>query len=70
MLVSGPFVPRKNNIKRTNEKERTKFVLNMVDLLAILQKSLDQAIFIYISIREIRLNGVRGTTLTFFANMT
>ena len=32
-----------------------------IDLLAILRKSLDRAIFLYIFIREVRLNGVRAS---------
>ena len=32
-----------------------------IDLLAILRKSLDQATFLYIFIREVRLNGVRAS---------
>ena len=31
-----------------------------MDLLAILQKSLDRAIFLYIFIHEVRLSGVRA----------
>ena len=33
----------------------------MMDLLAILQKSLDRALFLYNFIREVRLSGVRGS---------
>ena len=32
-----------------------------IDLLAILQKSLDGALFLYNFIREVRSNGVRGS---------
>ena len=32
-----------------------------IDLLAILQKSLDRALFLYNFIREVRSNGVRGS---------
>ena len=32
-----------------------------IDLLAILQKSLDRALFLYISIREVRSSGVRAS---------
>ena len=34
---------------------------NLLDLLAILQKSLDRALFLYTFIREIRSSGVRGS---------
>ena len=34
-----------------------------IDLLAILQKSLDRAIFLYILMRKVRLNGV-GASIT------
>ena len=34
-----------------------------IDLLAILQKSLDRAIFLYIFMRKVRLNGV-GASIT------
>ena len=33
--------------------------MNAIDLLAILQKSLDRALFLYIFIHEVRLSGVR-----------
>ena len=32
-----------------------------IDLLAILQKSLDRALFLYIFIHEVRLSGVRAS---------
>ena len=32
-----------------------------IDLLAILQKSLDRAIFLYIFMREVRSSGVRAS---------
>ena len=32
-----------------------------IDLLAILQKSLDRALFLYIFIHEVRLRGVRAS---------
>ena len=35
--------------------------LSTIDLLAILEKSLDRAIFLYNFIREVRLNGVRAS---------
>ena len=34
---------------------------NTIDLLAILQKSLDRALFLYNFIREVRRSGVRGS---------
>ena len=34
-------------------------ICSLLDLLAILQKSLDRAIFLYIFIHKIRLSGVR-----------
>ena len=36
---------------------------SIIDLLAILQKSLDRAIFLYILMRKVRLNGV-GASIT------
>ena len=36
------------------------FLLTTIDLLAILQKSLDRAIFLYNFIHEIRSSGVRA----------
>ena len=33
----------------------------LIDLLAILKKSLDRALFLYIFIREVRSSGVRGS---------
>ena len=36
-------------------------VRNSIDLLAILQKSLDRAIFLYNFIREVRSSGVRAS---------
>ena len=33
----------------------------LIDLLAILQKSLDRATFLYIFMRKLRLNGVRAS---------
>ena len=35
--------------------------VSVIDLIAILQKSLDRAIFLYIFIHEIRLSGVRAS---------
>ena len=35
--------------------------LALIDLLAILRKSLDRATFLYIFVREVRLNGVRAS---------
>ena len=37
------------------------FSCQRIDLLAIQLKSLDRAIFLYIFIREVRLNGVRAS---------
>ena len=34
----------------------------IIDLLAILQRSLDRALFLYNFIREVRSSGVRGST--------
>ena len=35
--------------------------LEAIDLLAILQKSLDRTLFLYIFIHEVRLSGVRAS---------
>ena len=43
---------------RKIEKDRTS---NIIDLLAILQESLDRALFSYNFIREVRSSGVRGS---------
>ena len=37
------------------------WMMQTIDLLAILQKSLDRAIFLYIFILKIRLSGVRAS---------
>ena len=37
------------------------FRLSRIDLLAIQQKSLDQALFLYIFIREVQSSGVRAS---------
>ena len=44
-----------------NAKLPTKGFAFAIDLLAILRKSLDRATFLYIFIREVRLNGVRAS---------
>ena len=36
-------------------------IFSVIDLLAILQKSLDRALFLYNFIREVRSSGVRGS---------
>ena len=36
-------------------------ILSVIDLLAILRKSLDRALFLYNFIREVRSSGVRGS---------
>ena len=38
-------------------------VRSAIDLLAILQKSLDRALFLYIFINEVRLSGVRASII-------
>ena len=43
----------------------------VIDLLAILRKNLDPAIFLYTFIREVRLNGVRASiAICIFENST
>ena len=37
------------------------FILSAIDLLAILPKSLDRALFLYIFIHDVRLSGVRAS---------
>ena len=41
---------------------RLRFKFHTIDLLAILQKSLNRALFLYNFIREIRSSGVRAST--------
>ena len=40
---------------------KDKFEVGIIDLLAILQKSLDRALFLYNFIREVRSSGVRAS---------
>ena len=47
------------------------FASSLIDVLAIQQKSLDRALFLYIFIREARLSGVRASiTIVTFENST
>ena len=52
--MTASFANQRSNDLRNNDQ-------NGIDLLAILQKSLDRAIFLYIFIHEIRLSGVRAS---------
>ena len=53
-LVEAPWQP----FTRTNRSPQSPF---LIDLLAILQMSLDRALFLYNFIREVRSSGVRGS---------
>ena len=46
---------------RTNKVMHGNAYLVLIDLLAILQKSLDRALSLYIFIRKVRLSGVRSS---------
>ena len=47
------------------------FKASLKDLLAILQKSLDRALFLYISIHKVRLSGIRASiSLVHIGNST
>ena len=62
ILYCFKFIIHTKDFEKTNFKN---FSLKAaIDLLAILQKSLDRALFLYISIHEIRSSGVR-TSITF-----
>ena len=54
---------KKNNQNVANLKinEISKNCYGRIDLLAILEKSLDRAIFLYNFMREVRLSGVRAS---------
>ena len=41
--------------------DATELCVELIDLLAILQQSLDRAIFLYFFIREVQLSGVRAS---------
>ena len=54
-------VPRLEEPDLIGGKRSLLLSFSLIDLLAIQQKSLDRASFLYISIREVRLNGVRAS---------
>ena len=56
-LPNLPFAELGSQSNTNSESSNS--TVSRIDLLAILQKSLDRALFLYIFIHEVRLSGVR-----------